>query len=132
MRASRFVLAGLMSCGLFSACGGGGDPPEEPPPVDAAPVGPATADVVEVDVTGPGGAAPKKGDRLQVAITVDNDGAAGTVRLTPVITSARFADFASVPLGSVEVALAAAGTTTATLEDGAFLADDGGRYALGH
>jgi hypothetical protein len=128
MRAS-VVVAGC--CGFLFACGGGDPPGEEPPPVDAADLGPATADVVSVSVTGPGGAAAAKGETLRVAITVDNRGGPGSVRLSPVVTSARFADFTGVPLGTVEIALAPAAMTTATLEVGPFLADGGGRYALG-
>jgi hypothetical protein len=132
MRASALLSCVVGSCVALSACGGG-DPPgeEEPPPVDAAELGPATADVVSVSVTGPSGAAAKKGAPLHVAITVENRGRAGSVRLSPAVTSARFADFTGVPLGTVELALAPAAMTTATLEVGSFLSDAGGRYALG-
>src|SRR5205085_6662247 len=71
---------------------------------------------------------------LRVALTVKNaNNMAGTVRLTPTLTSTRFSDFSGVPLGTVEVALAAGETRVVTLGAGPFI-DDSARakhYAIG-
>jgi hypothetical protein len=88
-------------------------------------------DVVGVQVTAGGGGAPVKGKPLAVAITVDNRGGPGVVRLTPLVTSARFADFTNVPMGSVELPLPDHDEAMVVLDVGSFLSDDGGRYALG-
>jgi hypothetical protein len=119
----RPALATLL---VLAACGGSSDAPDAgTTDVDAA-TGPALPDVVALDV-----AATPKGDPLTIAITVANAGGPGTVRLTPLVTSTRFADFTDVPLGSVEIALAAGGDTDASLTVGPFITVEADHYALG-
>ncbi|UJR78581.1 hypothetical protein [Sandaracinus amylolyticus] len=91
-------------------------------------------DVVAIAITNAAGGAPAKGDTLRVVLTVENHGdVAGRVTLIPHVTSARFADFTDVPLGTVEIDLAARARVDATLEVGPFLHDAarGDRFALG-
>ncbi len=93
---------------------------------------PATADVVAVAVTGADGAAPTKGARLAVTLTVANEGGPGSVRLTPLVTCPRFTDFVAIPLGSVDVPLSAGQRLDVPLTAGPFLVDDAGaHFALG-
>lgn len=92
------------------------------------------ADVTAVSVTNAAGQAPAKGDALKVSLTVRNLSAnAGTVKLTPTLTSTRFSDFSAVPLGTIDVELAAGETRTASFNAGPFI-DDTARakhYAVG-
>ncbi|AKF08915.1 hypothetical protein [Sandaracinus amylolyticus] len=91
-------------------------------------------DVVAIQITNAAGGAPAKGDTLRVTLTVENHGdVAGRVALVPHLTSARFADFTDVPLGTVEIDLGARARADATLEVGPFLHDAarGDRFALG-
>jgi hypothetical protein len=117
----RPALASLL---FLAACGS-----PDAADLDASPPGDASLDVVAVAA----GGSLLKGAPLELTITVHNDGdAAGTARLTPVITSARFADFTDVPLGTVEVTVPAGESADATLTAGPFLVDDdGGHVALG-
>lgn len=129
MRAS--VLAPLVLTSVVAGCGG--SPPGEPEDVDAATTGSPRIDVTAVAAAAATGGAPVKGAPLRVTITVRNDGdGAGTVRVTPLVESARFADFRDVPLGSVEIAVAAGETVEAQVTAGPFLvAGDGEHVALG-
>jgi hypothetical protein len=92
------------------------------------------ADITAVGVTNAAGQAPAKGDALKVSLTVRNlSGNAGTVKLTPTLASTRFSDFSAVPLGTIEVELAAGETRTASFSAGPFI-DDTARakhYAIG-
>jgi hypothetical protein len=117
---------------LFAACGSSGDDDGVTDP-DGPHAGSARADVTAVTVAAETGGPPVKGAPLRVTVSVHNTGdAAGTVRVTPVIVSARFADFAGVTLGTAEVTLAAGETRDTTLVAGPFLVDaDGGHVALG-
>lgn len=95
--------------------------------IDAAPDEPARLDIVAVTI-----APVAKGAPLVVAIDVDSTGGAGTARVTPLVTSARFAGLTDVPLGAATVTLPAHGHASAEVTGGPFLtADDGGRFALG-
>lgn len=100
---------------------------------DDAPGEGVALDVLSATVTGPTGAAPRKGDALSVALRLRNAGArAGRVRLTVLIDSARFSDFVDVPLGSVEVTVGR-GESEVTVSGGPFLSDatQHKEYALG-
>ncbi|HVK75329.1 MAG TPA: hypothetical protein VM734_18495 [Kofleriaceae bacterium] len=126
----RRLLVVALAAGACSFSASAPDPAE----VDAAPpAGPPAPDVVAIAVAGDGDGPPAKGTPARVTLTVRNDGdGAGTVRLTPLVTSARFTDFTDVPLGTVEVALAPGTTADAVVSAGPFLTgDDGARYALG-
>jgi hypothetical protein len=82
------------------------------------------ADVTAVSVTNAAGLVPVKGDALKVSVTVRNlSGNAGIVKLTPTLASTRFSDFSAVPLGTVEVELAAGETRTASFNAGPFVDD---------
>jgi hypothetical protein len=101
--------------------------PELPPAESVA------LDALSATVTGPTGAAPRKGDALTVKLHVNNAGTqAGKVRLTVLVDSARFSDFIGVPLGSVDV-LVASGESDVTVSGGPFLSDatKHKEYALG-
>jgi hypothetical protein len=97
------------------------------------PGGAGLLDVLSATVTGPTGAPPRKGDPLTVELHVANAGTlAGKVRLTVLVDSARFSDFTGVPLGSVDVRVAA-GESDVTVSGGPFLSDaiNHKEYALG-
>lgn len=90
--------------------------------------------VVSVAASNTDGTAPIKGDALRLRLTLRNDaGHSGFVTVTPRIRSKRFTDFTEVPLGSLEVHLAAGEVKQVTVEGGPFLEDTarGKRYALG-
>jgi hypothetical protein len=90
-------------------------------------------DALSATVTGPTGAAPRKGDALTVKLHVNHAGThAGRVRLTVLVDSARFSDFVGVPLGSVDV-MVGPGESDVTVSGGPFLSDPvkHKEYALG-
>jgi len=100
---------------------------------DDAPEANVSLDVLSAIVTGPTGAAPRKGEALTVKLRVHNAGTeAGRLRLTVFVTSERFSDFAAVPLGSADVTVGS-GESDITLSGGPFLSDatQGKEYALG-
>lgn len=66
------------------------------------------ADVTGVTITNAQNQAPKKGDALKLTFTVKNtSNTSGFVRLTPHLTSKRFADYNDVTLSTVDVTLGA-------------------------
>ncbi|HEY5946776.1 MAG TPA: hypothetical protein VIV40_14835, partial [Kofleriaceae bacterium] len=107
-----------------AACGQPGD---DAVAFDAAPDEPAQLDVVAVTV-----APAAKGAPLVVMIDIDSSGGAGTARVTPLVTSARFIGFTDVPLGAVAVTLPAHAPARTEVTAGPFLtAADGAHFALG-
>jgi hypothetical protein len=121
---------------LAAACGNG--PPDggddgAPADIDAATSGSARIDVIAVAATAAAGGAATKGRPLRVTVSVRNDGdGAGTVRVTPLVTSERFTDFTDVPLGTVEITVAAGATVDAPVTGGPFLVAGAGEHvALG-
>ena len=100
---------------------------------DATPGADVVLDVLSATITGPTGAAPRKGDALTVKLRLKNAGTeAGRVRLTVLVDSARFSDFSDVPLSSVDMT-ANAGESDVTVSGGPFLSDatQHKEYALG-
>jgi hypothetical protein len=100
---------------------------------DDAPSESVALDATAATVTGPTGAAPRKGDALKVELHLKNAAThASKARLTVLVDSARFSDFIDVPLGSVDV-MVASGESDVTISGGPFLSDATKQkeYALG-
>jgi hypothetical protein len=113
------------------------EPQQEPqtlvPPEPLLPPLPTDkVDVTAIKVTNAAGKAPVKGEVLKVTLTVKNLGATeGSVALTPAVTSTRFTDFTSVPLGTVKDNLKANETKKVVLDAGPFIQKGAKKYALG-
>jgi hypothetical protein len=84
----------------------------------------SAVNVVSVVVKNTDGAAPRKGDGLNVTLTLTNaSGHGGLVRVTPRLRSKRFLDFRDVPVGSVEAELGPGETKDVAVQGGPFLGD---------
>jgi hypothetical protein len=79
------------------------------------------------------GEPPRKGDALRIAITIENSGeGVATAQVSALIDSARFNDYAAVPVGTEEITLCR-GVNEVIVEGGPFLTQEstGKHYALG-
>ena len=91
-------------------------------------------DVTAVTITNADGQSAKKGEEINLKITVKNTGnSTGTAVIRPQISSSRFADYSKVALDSVTKSIAAGETAEVNLKAGPFIFDEeqGKHFALG-
>ena len=93
-----------------------------------------TFDLLSIEVTNKDGNPPRKGDVINIKMTVKNTGnVKGNVALAPKLTSSRFSDYSSVSLQEVTESIEAGETSVITLQTGPFFKDTtkNKHYALG-
>ncbi len=110
--------------------------PDVGTPDTSMPMNPEKFDVslVSVDVKNDKNGIPLKGDNVFINLSLKNvGGKAGTLKVTPYLTSKRFTDFTNVKLPTVDIALKGAEAKVAPIKIENFFQDLGGskkEYAL--